>query len=66
MTEWQPIETAPRDGRRVLLCRAKHPEPWSAHTGYWHKSREIWSPMGMYPERNPNPTHWMPLPEPPK
>lgn len=63
--EWQPIETAPKDGTVILLA-AKGLEDWIQMTGSWAVIREIdwyfvgggW--MGV------NPTHWMKLPEPPK
>lgn len=60
--EWQPIATAPRTGIALLLA-----QPW--RSGYdtrlighyangWviHDGRELW---------DVEPTHWMPLPEPP-
>jgi hypothetical protein len=59
MTAWQPIETAPK-GKELIL--------------YWPKvsngKNSVLYPMirvdriGMTPFREP--THWMPLPEPPK
>jgi hypothetical protein len=78
--EWQPIETAPKDGTVVLLT-------WM--DGLTHQPAEIW-PMqwghiqrnGLFPERtgmwvSPDgsvtwngsaddfgPTHWMPAPPP--
>jgi hypothetical protein len=69
MSEWQPIETAPRDGTRVwLFC------PWDRWVGsaawrqnVYHNGEEAWSEddgesavLGHDP-----PTHWMPLPKPP-
>ncbi len=75
MSEWQPIETAPRDGTVVLLGRDVG-EPWGFVRGYGHfegKADELisgWLSYGLYdPPGNlglGNPTHWMPLPAPPK
>lgn len=71
MNAWQPIETAPKDGRRVLTVRGNgyvgivhhvlvtNPEP----TGPGCLSRWVDDA-----EHRPiaEPTHWMPLPEAPK
>ena len=67
---WQPIETAPKDGTHIIAFRpgnTPHIEGmyWAVYedtdrAGAWH-----WSYDGDAPRENP-PTHWMPLPEPPK
>jgi hypothetical protein len=62
---WQPIETAPRDGRRVLVWIA------DSHTG--HAFAKLWfystdGRLGGGAEGyngDWNITHWMPLPSPP-
>lgn len=69
---WQPMETAPRDGSRVLLFYqktggvvghwnidrfAKKPAP------YWSSDREHIT--GTRHARAVGPTHWAPLTEPP-
>jgi hypothetical protein len=73
--EWQPIETAPKGdgqwaGPRVLLCCPKR----GARTGKFDpdafsvKKRPFWSIDGSFgknDDRLDQPTHWMPLPEPP-
>lgn len=65
MNEWMPIETAPKDGTRVLLYRGGFAESMAVA---WFSCMEFnddcWIPMNgsVFPE----PTHWMPLPEPPK
>ena len=76
-SDWQPIETAPKD-RRILLGfsrpvftgvsaifgkwetdeYAKKPNPYWAH--------DLGQLTGVIGMRNNQPTHWMPLPEPPK
>ena len=68
MSEWQPIETAPKDGTEVLV--------WSEHGGvesaYWeagcygHSGWTIYQIRTEIAEPDFPPTHWMPLPEPPK
>jgi hypothetical protein len=64
MTEWQPIETAPKDGTKVLLfCN-----PCGAGVGLFHLRRKLWvlgDPNELEAEDIIFPTHWMPLPEPP-
>lgn len=57
--EWQPIETAPKDGMRILVCRKELIEPVTI--GYWSMVEcRFVTPLVF--EYHP-PTHWMPLPE---
>jgi hypothetical protein len=76
MTEWQPIETAPKEprsgehGPTILLWLADNSmEPYRVNVGFWDYLFDDWG------RANPaegdstfwvKPTHWMPLPEPPK
>ena len=73
--EWQPIETAPKD-RIVLLYRPTAHDWGKVTPGKWdaqphHKKPapywDMWIKIGgKYESRLWEPTHWMPLPEPPK
>jgi len=79
MNEWQPIETAPKDGTWVLLfVPAEIPdEDRGRHicAGQWSDQLNgrtapprwmfAWFDGGYYGYAGP-PTHWMPLPEPPQ
>ena len=66
--DWQPIETAPRDGTRVLLVsRFDHARVmlgfWSPDddpevSNGWETDTEWWPDQDF--------THWAPLPSPPK
>ena len=66
MSEWQPIETAPRDETPVLLfipdvgmVVGDFAVAAFAPAGEWF---ECYNSEGLAPNK---PTHWMPLPEPP-
>lgn len=64
---WQPIETAPK-GERILVFNGKaFAAQWVKHPGTGH---EAWQVAQFDPENGLNliepPTHWMPLPAPPK
>jgi hypothetical protein len=65
MIEWQPIETAPKDGTLILLYRDGHHVLgcWR-EDGYWSDDIELF--FGTEYARENVPSHWMPLPEPPK
>lgn len=75
MTEWQPIETAPKDGTAVLLWfeNSHAPVIGSYHSSerYDHGklvySNAYWSWNGswMIPGKLPAPTHWSRLPSGP-
>lgn len=74
--QWQPIETAPRDGTRILLYRplaeTTHDDIIDIKRGM-PSDQTCWAktiPQGMdstnYTDGYCKPTHWMPLPEAPK
>lgn len=56
-SEWRPIESAPKDGTRVLLRTANIIEPW---IGSWFEAAQRWNGAIAQPEL------WQPLPEAPK
>ncbi len=57
--DWQPIETAPREaGNEILGCR------WSGGKMVKEPFITFWSPT--LDKFYMSPTHWVPLPEPPK
>ena len=59
LPQWQPVETAPRDDTDVLvLC-----EDGGILIGC-HCGTKWWIEQTYFEERKP--THWMPIPEPPK
>ena len=63
--EWQSIETAPKDGEEIMICTlyddgtCSHFEivRWPDFTDHW---------IGLQDICLSDPTHWMPLPEPPE
>ncbi len=71
--EWQPIDTAPKDGTWIWGVEPGEPLGWDVprqcamfwqqHSamkkgGYWRKVEQDIGPVTF-------PTHWMPLPAPP-
>lgn len=67
MTSWQPISTAPRDGTAVLIAEADG----NVTACYW--STSVWADGGAWISElsrsdtvHYHPTHWMPIPPPPK
>jgi hypothetical protein len=75
MSDWQPIETCPKDGSRFLIageCKVT--------IGWWHENKgrtliaddkpywEDYDHSGVYQISDDDwiiETHWMPLPQPP-
>jgi hypothetical protein len=69
MSNWQPIETAPKDGTPILITRPtkfKVEEGW--HVVRWEDDEDWWvCHDGKFDTmlRGNEPTHWQPLPAPP-
>jgi len=74
MSEWQPIETLARDftvvvdlwagGERYTDCVLRYPTYGPREYVWCHEGR--YDCDGPVDEPVPNPTHWMPIPEPPQ
>lgn len=77
--EWQPIETAPRDGRALLLWGIYAGEingikdVQVIDVGYYSNGKSDYGSEGWWNSSGGDayacwvrPTHWMPLPNPPK
>jgi hypothetical protein len=60
LPEWQPIETAPKDGSSVLLFE---PDGLGRFVGYWNVPRQAFAALTSVWETEP--TYWQPLPQPP-
>ena len=67
MSEWQPIETAPKDGTAIigffppdLVCEVYYDDD-DDDPGWWYAN----TGRGDYHEDRVFPTHWIPLPAPP-
>lgn len=62
--QWQPIETAPKDGSWILVSDPSG--TWMDSARFYEGAWCSWpTTICQYgPEEDP-PTHWMPLPEPP-
>jgi hypothetical protein len=60
--KWQPIETAPRDGTRFIA----HIANGMITVGFYIQSRHFAADSLGGGQGDTRPTHWMPLPEPPK
>src|SRR6202043_2667883 len=77
MSEWQLIETAPKDGTHILVCNATIPftsswtfnqrPPAVVHWWDWEEDESGFylSSGGLESDHPFNATHWMPLPKPP-
>ena len=61
---WQDMATAPRDGTSVTVCGPASGPPQTAFfdVGGW----QVWVYQLTGLQVRGEPTHWMPLPEPPK
>lgn len=70
--EWQPIETAPKDGTNILLyAEGRIIEGWyylieGRNSGYWKVATLSPHGCGCCADDLENPTHWKPLPKPPE
>jgi hypothetical protein len=68
MSEWQPIETAPKDGTTVLVYgmeMAAEPYAIIPYACRWSADRSRWIEAGGEGWASCDPSFWMPLPVPP-
>lgn len=62
--DWQPIETAPKDGTPILVYLPKMQFNSHLHVATYHPNLTVIG--GCFDFDLPcKPTHWMPLPNPP-
>lgn len=69
MVEWQPIETAPKDGTLILIyAMSRNERECRFIDTAFFTDEKTWDGLDMWfcgTSSHPA-THWMPLPEPPK
>ena len=62
--QWRPIETAPKDGTRILVIdtnQSVHYVRWTLFSNLWQDVHgDVWRDSFI------ELTHWMPLPQPPE
>ncbi len=62
---WRPADTAPRDGREILMAFGTGFDAPSPLVLAWCSRRRGWFLVGAEIEVLTTPTHWQPLPPPP-
>ncbi|MCQ8240567.1 hypothetical protein [Rhizosaccharibacter radicis] len=62
---WQPIETAPKDGRELLLAFGNTFDAPPPLVAAWSRKGQVWLLVGAEVEIMAKPVAWMPLPAPP-
>lgn len=71
--EWQPMETAPRDGTWFLAWIPEHEDDYGDRTGGWLEQWAFHEHLGKFARARHTysdpliytlPSHWMPLPTP--
>lgn len=71
MSEWKGIDTAPTDGRHVIVAVTNDPPgfPGWVAEAYFDEDAERWYSANTHStdcvDGSLYPSHWMPLPEPP-
>jgi len=69
MSEWQPIETAPKDGTFVVVFAEKNPNGRKVRRAspVCVAAKRGWMGWVATPgDYQVSPTHWLPLPAPPQ
>ena len=75
MSKWQPIETAPRDGSRILTYNVtrvfnedtrRYEDEHAISVAYWLFGAWMEYPAAPRFVQGQEHTHWMPLPESPR
>ncbi len=74
MSEWRSIDSAPKDGRRIIMTNGGWVDlGWYSHSDWLGEDAKAGAWVDMDPRDGPGglkgpnaPTHWMPLPEPPQ
>ena len=71
MGKWRKIDSAPKDGRHVLLAVNQDPPAFVSEGYYeadgdrgWYQANTHWTDY--HDGSLTNVTHWMPLPDPPQ
>lgn len=66
--EWRPIETAPKTCENILVYRPVHDCSYIPVVGEDYWGTTMFDPEGcwMRSRQDCQPSHWMPLPNPPK
>ena len=61
-SKWQPIETAPKDGTKVIVCIAG--KEYNSDCAFWRRGYWVIYKGSVLIILEFEPTHWMPLPTP--
>lgn len=69
MTEWQTIESAPKDGTKVLYAAGWDfggKIEWELSVAWWQSDLETFTTNGGDSAESSGQDYWMPLPNPPR